>query len=54
VRTPLKNRIALGVVLAALVFAATHSIRAELPQAIGSWASLGTTPESRVGAAAVI
>src|SRR4029450_173016 len=53
VRTPLKNRVVLGVVLAALVFAATHSIRAELPQAIGSWASLGTTPESRVAAAAV-
>src|SRR5262245_66319981 len=40
--------------LAALVFAATHSIRAELPQAIATWASLGTTPESRVGAAAVV
>src|SRR5262245_45390960 len=40
--------------LAALVFAATHSIRAVLPQAIGTWASLGTTPESRVGAAAVV
>jgi len=53
VRTPLKNRVVLGVVLAALVFAATHSIRAELPQAIGTWASLGTTPESRVAAAAV-
>ena len=52
-RTPLKNRVVLGVVLAALVFAATHSIRAELPQAIGTWASLGTTPESRVAAAAV-
>jgi len=49
----LKNRVALGVVLVALVFAATHSIRAELPQAIGTWASLGATPESRVGAAAV-
>ena len=52
-RTSLKNRVALGVVLAALVFAATHSIRAELPQAIGTWASLGATPESRVGAATV-
>jgi hypothetical protein len=49
----LKNRVALGVVLVALVFAATHSIRAELPQTIGTWASLGATPESRVGAAAV-
>jgi Galactose oxidase, central domain len=52
VRT-LKNRVALGVVLAGLVFGATHNIRAELPQAIGTWASLGATPESRVGAAAV-
>ena len=49
----LKNRVALGVVLAGLVFGATHNIRAELPQAIGTWASLGATPESRVGAAAV-
>jgi hypothetical protein len=53
VRTPLKNRVALGIVLAALVFAATHNIRAELPQSVGTWASLGATPESRVGAAAV-
>ena len=52
-RTPFKNRVALGIVFAALVFAATHNIRAELPQAVGTWASLGATPESRVGAAAV-
>src|SRR5207247_3611167 len=28
-------------------------LRAEPPQAVGTWATLGTTPESRVGAAAV-
>src|SRR4029453_19260636 len=28
-------------------------LQAESPQAVGTWASLGNTPESRVGAAAV-
>ena len=39
-RRPLKNRVGLAIALAALVFAATHNIRAELPQAVGTWASL--------------
>jgi Galactose oxidase, central domain len=49
-----KYRAALGCALVAIVFAATHGIRAELPQAVGTWASLGATPESRIGAAAVV
>ena len=53
VRRPLKNRVGLAIALAALVFAATHNIRAELPQAVGTWASLGATPENRIGAASV-
>ena len=48
-----KYRAALGFALVAMVFAATHGIRAELPQAIGTWAALGTAPDNRVGAAAV-
>ena len=53
-RTAWKNRLALGLVLVAFVFAATRIIRAELPQAVGTWASLGATPESRIGAAVVL
>ena len=52
-RTAWKYRLALGLALVALVFAATRIIRAEPPQAVGTWASLGATPESRIGSAAV-
>ena len=45
----------LGFVLAivALVSGAGLLLRAEPPQEVGSWASIGTAPENRIGAAAV-
>ena len=48
-----KTRIAFGVLLTVFVSAAGLLLRAEPPQAVGMWASIGTTPDSRVGAAAV-
>ena len=47
------GRMALAIFLLVLVSGAGLLLRAESPQAVGAWASLGTTPESRVGAAAV-
>ena len=52
-RRQLKVRVAFGLLLAAFVSAAGLLLRAEPPQAVGTWASLGATPESRIGAAAV-
>ena len=42
-----------GIVLAAFLSGAGLLLRAQAPQAVGTWASLGATPESRVGAAAL-
>ena len=42
-----------SIVLAAFLSGAGLLLRAQAPQAVGTWASLGATPESRVGAAAV-
>src|SRR5262245_225474 len=44
---------ALAVVLLVIASSAGLLLRAESPQAVGTWASLGNTPDSRVGAAAV-
>ena len=44
---------ALAIVLLVVLSSAGLLLRAESPQAVGTWASLGNTPESRVGAAAV-
>jgi hypothetical protein len=54
VKSGWKYRLAAGIALASVVITATRIIRAEPPHAVGTWASLGTTPESRVGAAAVL
>ena len=47
-----RRRIALLVALA-LVVSASSLLRAGSPQAVGTWRSLGATPDNRVGAAAV-
>ena len=48
-----RRRIGFVLAVTALVSAAGLLLRAEPPQAVGTWASIGATPESRVGAAAV-
>ena len=47
------GRMALAVVLLVVVSSAGLLLRAESPQPVGTWASLGNAPENRVGAAAV-
>ena len=44
---------ALAIGFLVVVSGAGLLVRAESPQAVGTWASLGNTPESRIGAAAV-
>ena len=47
------RRLGFALAVLALVSGAGLLLRAEPPQAVGTWASIGTAPENRIGAAAV-
>jgi len=52
-KTPVIRRLGFVLAIVALVSGAGLLLRAEPPQEVGSWASIGAAPENRIGAAAV-